>query len=127
MKKIILITALILTSLLIGCIAQTPEGVIIKDKEVPGCTPDLVITTVKWESDKLIVSGEAINNCGKDATDFSIKGQYYAKDGKELGIDRVIVKEVNDKAKKSFTISFPDPEKRVSRYELSIDRIYFKQ
>ena len=127
MKKLILITSLVLLALLIGCINQTPEGLIIKDKEIPGCTPDISITSVKWESDKLIVSGEVNNNCGKDATDFSIKGQYYAKDGKELGIDRVIVKEVNDKTKKSFTLSFPDPEKKVSRYELSIDRIYWKQ
>ena len=127
MKKLILITSFVLLALLIGCINQTPEGLIIKDKEIPGCTPDISITSVKWESDKLIVSGEVNNNCGKDATDFSIKGQYYAKDGKELGIDRVIIKEVNDKTKKSFTISFPDPEKKVSRYELSIDRIYWKQ
>ena len=127
MKKLILITSLVLLALLIGCINQTPEGLIIKDKEIPGCTPDISISSVKWESDKLIVSGEVNNNCGKDATDFSIKGQYYAKDGKELGIDRVIVKEVNDKTKKSFTLSFPDPEKKVSRYELSIDRIYWKQ
>ena len=127
MKKLMLITSLVLLALLIGCINQTPEGLIIRDKEIPGCTPDISITSVKWESDKLIVSGEVNNNCSKDATDFSIKGQYYAKDGKELGIDRVIIKEVNDKTKKGFTISFPDPEKKVSRYELSIDRIYWKQ
>jgi len=127
MKKLIIIFSLVTIALLIGCIGQTPEGIILKDKEVPGCTPDISITSIRWESDKLIVSGEANNNCGKDATDFSIKGQYYGKDGKELGIDRVIVKEVNDKTKKSFTISFPDPEKKVSRYELSIDRIYWKQ
>ncbi|KYC45122.1 MAG: hypothetical protein APG12_01132 [Candidatus Methanofastidiosum methylothiophilum] len=127
MKKSILIASLLILAILIGCINQVPEGLIIKDKEIPGCTPDIAINTVKWESDKLIVSGEVHNKCGKDSIDFSIKGQYYAKDGKELGINRVIIKEVKDKEKKSFTISFLDPDKKVSRYELSIDRIYWKQ
>ncbi|KYC47530.1 MAG: hypothetical protein AMQ22_01960 [Candidatus Methanofastidiosum methylothiophilum] len=127
MKKLIIIFSFVTLALLIGCISQTPEGIILKDKEIPGCTPDISIMSVRWESEKLIVSGEVNNNCGKDATDFSIKGQYYTKDGKDLGIDRVIVKEVNDKTKKSFTISFPDPQKKISRYELSIDRIYWKQ
>lgn len=127
MIKLLVIISLVVLALSMGCINQTPEGLVIKDKEISGCTPDISIRSVRWESDKLIVSGEAINNCGEDATDFSIKGQYYANDGKELGIDRVIVKELNNKAKKIFTITFPDPEKKVSKYELSIDRIYWKQ
>lgn len=127
MKKIIIIIILIILAFSLGCIGQGPEGIIVKDKELPGCTPDIAITSVKWESNKLVVSGEVNNKCGKDATDFSIKGQYYSKDGKELGINRVIVKGVNDKTKKSFTINFSDPDRRVAKYELSIDRIYWKQ
>ncbi|KYC52928.1 MAG: hypothetical protein AMQ74_00567 [Candidatus Methanofastidiosum methylothiophilum] len=127
MKKIFLIIVLGLMAFSFGCVGQGPEGIVFKDKEVPGCVPDLAITDASWNGTNLVVKGEATNNCTQNANDFSVKGQYYAKDGKDLGIERVIVKDIDVKNKKSFTITFPDPDRKVVKYELSIDRIYWKQ
>jgi hypothetical protein len=127
MKKIFVIITLGLLLVALGCVGQAPEGVIVTNKELSGCIPSISITKASWVGNNLVVNGEIANSCSDIIDDVTIKGQYYAGDGKELGIDRATVKDIDLKKNKSFAISFPDPEKKVSKYELSVDRIYWKQ